>query len=69
MNFSISIYKDCYSLHNFFNYLFIFQVFTDLRLFDVHVKSAHTDVKDHFCDRCGKVCNFFICIVHIKKLE
>ena len=31
------------------------KVFTDLRLFDVHVKSAHTDVKDHFCDRCGKV--------------
>ena len=31
------------------------RVFNDPRLFDVHVKSAHSDVRDHFCDRCGKV--------------
>ena len=31
------------------------KVFYDLRLFDIHVKSAHSDVLDHFCDRCGKV--------------
>lgn len=30
------------------------RVFNDPRLFDVHVKSAHSDVRDHFCDRCGK---------------
>ena len=41
------------------------KVFTDLRLFDVHVKSAHTDVKDHFCDRCGKVIYF---IAHTTKI-
>ena len=31
------------------------RVFNDPRLFDVHVKSAHSDIRDHFCDRCGKV--------------
>jgi hypothetical protein len=31
------------------------RVFNDPRLFDIHVKAAHSDVRDHFCDRCGKV--------------
>ena len=49
------------------------RIFNDLRLFDIHVKSKHSDERNHFCDRCGKVrfllkkvllksgkiCNFF----------
>ena len=37
------------------------RVFNDPRLFDVHVKSAHSDVRDHFCDRCGKVSTALWC--------
>lgn len=31
------------------------RIFNDLRLFDIHVKSKHSDERNHFCDRCGKV--------------